>query len=146
MRAKFPYQKRKKRVGHGPGSGHGKTSCRGHKGQKSRTGAGFRRGFEGGQNPLYRSSPKRGFNHPRKREISIVNLDRIASLGEKEITPEKLVHWGIVRKIGDGLKVLGDGKLDKPLKIQAHRFSKQAKQKIEAAGGQAIVIGAGASQ
>ncbi len=141
MRAKRPYQKKKKRIGHGPGSGHGKTSTRGFKGQKSRSGRqGRRRGFEGGQNPLYRRIPKRGFNHPHKREFSIVNLERLAQLEEKEITPEKLVDWGVVRHLRDGLKVLGDGKLTKPLTIRAHQFSKQAKEKIEAAGGQAVVI------
>ncbi len=140
MRAKFPYEKRKKRVGCGPGSGHGKTACRGHKGQHSRTGSGHRRGFEGGQTPLYRRIPKRGFNHPAKKTFSIINLDRLASLEEKEITPEKLVERGVIRKLGDGLKVLGDGELKKALKVHAHRFSEQAKQKIEAAGGQAVVI------
>lgn len=140
MRAKFPYKKRKKRVGLGPGSGHGKTATRGFKGQKSRTGATHRPGFEGGQNPLYRRVPKRGFNHPRKRIYSIVNLEALTRLREKEITPEKLLEHGVLRELQDGLKVLGDGKLKKPLVIHAHRFSEPARKKIEAAGGQAVVI------
>ena len=140
MRAKFPYEKKKKRIGCGPGSGHGKTATRGHKGQRSRTGSGRRRGFEGGQNPLYRRTPKRGFNHFPRKEFSIVNLDRLTQLGEPEITPEKLLEQGVIHELKNGLKILGDGKLQKPLKIRAHRFSKQAKQRIEAAGGEAIVI------
>jgi large subunit ribosomal protein L15 len=140
MRAKFPYEKRRKRVGCGPGSGHGKTACRGHKGQHSRTGSGHRPGFEGGQNPLYRRIPKRGFNQFPKKRFAVVNLDRLAALGEKEITPEKLIEQGMIRKLGDGLKVLGEGELKKPLTVRAHRFSEQAKKKIEAAGGQAVVI------
>jgi large subunit ribosomal protein L15 len=140
MRAKFPYEKKKKRVGCGPGSGHGKTACRGHKGQHSRTGSGHRPGFEGGQTPLYRRVPKRGFTHFGRKEFAIVNLERLATLGESEITPEKLVAHGVIRALKAGLKVLGDGELKKPIKIHAHRFSGQAKQKIEAAGGQAVVI------
>lgn len=140
MRARFPYQKKKKRVGCGPGSGHGKTATRGNKGQRSRTGSGRRPGFEGGQNPLYRRIPKRGFNHPPKKEFSIVNLRHLIELKETEITPEKLLEQGVIRKLKDGLKVLGDGVLKQPLQVRAHQFSKQAKQKIEAAGGQAVVI------
>lgn len=140
MKAKRPYEKKKKRVGCGPGSGHGKTATRGTKGQKSRTGSGRRRGFEGGQNPLYRRLPKRGFNHFPKRRFSIVNLDRLVQLGETEITPEKLLERKVIKKLLDGVKILGDGKLEKPLRISANYFSKQAKQKIEAAGGEARVI------
>lgn len=140
MRAKFPYKKRKKRVGCGPGSGHGKTATRGAKGQKARSGASHRPGFEGGQNPLYRRVPKRGFNHPRKRIYSIVNLGALTRLREKEITPDKLIEQGVIHDLRDGLKVLGDGKLKKPLVIHAHRFSEPARKKIEAAGGQAVVI------
>lgn len=140
MRAKRPYEKRKKRIGCGPGSGHGKTATRGNKGQRSRTGSGRRPGFEGGQNPLYRRLPKRGFNHFPRKEFSIVNLGRLAALGEPEITPEKLLERGVIHQLKAGLKILGDGKLQKPLKIQAHRFSKQARRKIEAAGGEAVVI------
>ena len=135
MRAKFPYEKRKKRIGCGPGSGHGKTATRGNKGQRSRTGSGRRPGFEGGQNPLYRRIPKRGFNHFPKQEFSIVNLERLSQLGEREITPKLLLERGVITRLRNGVKVLGDGKLDKPLKVEAHRFSEQAKKKIEAAGG-----------
>ncbi len=140
MRAKFPYEKRKKRVGCGPGSGHGKTSCRGGKGQTARSGSSRKPGFEGGQNPLYRRIPKRGFNHPPKREFSIVNLNRLADLGEKEITPEKLLERGVIRNLRDGVKILGEGELMKALIIRAHRFSEPAKKKIEAAGGQAVTL------
>ena len=140
MRAKRPYEKRKKRIGCGPGSGHGKTATRGNKGQRSRTGSGRRPGFEGGQNPLYRRIPKRGFHNFSRKEFSIVNLDRLAELGETDITPEKLLERGVIRKLGDGLKVLGDGQLKKPLRVHAHRFSKQAQEKIVAAGGEAKVI------
>ena len=140
MRAKRPYAKKKKRVGCGPGSGHGKTATRGSKGQRSRTGSGRRPGFEGGQNPLYRRTPKRGFNHPRRKEFAIVNLEKLSRLGETEITPELLLKQGVVRDLRDGLKVLGDGEVKKALKIKAHRFSGPAKQKIEAAGGQAVLL------
>ena len=140
MRAKFPYKKKKKRVGCGPGSGHGKTATRGNKGQRSRTGSGKRRGFEGGQNPLYRRIPKRGFNHPPRKEFAIVNLDRFAELGEKEITPEKLLEHGILRNLKDGLKVLGKGELKKALVVRAHRFSESAQKKIKAAGGEVVTI------
>jgi len=140
VRAKVPYEKKKKRIGCGPGSGHGKTATRGQKGQQSRTGSGYRRGFEGGQNPLYRRIPKRGFNHFPRKEFAVVNLERLAQLNESEITPEKLKERGVVRDFQSGLKILGDGELKKPLKITAHQFSKQAKKKIEAAGGQAVTI------
>ena len=140
MRSKFPYAKRKKRVGHGPGSGHGKTSTRGNKGQRSRTGSGSRRGFEGGQNPLYRRLPKRGFNQFPRKEFAIVNVETIALLEDREITPEKLLARGMIKELKSGLKVLGNGNLKKALQVKAHRFSAQAKQKIEAAGGQAVVI------
>ena len=140
MRAKRPYEKKKKRIGHGPGSGHGKTSTRGHKGQKSRTGASHRPGFEGGQTPLYRRTPKRGFNHFPRKEFAIVNVDALSGLGEREITPEKLLQRGVIHELKTGLKILGNGNLEKPLQVKAHRFSAQAKKKIEAAGGQAVVI------
>ena len=140
MRAKHPYEKRKKRVGCGPGSGHGKTSTRGNKGQHSRTGSGHRRGFEGGQNPLYRRIPKRGFNHFPRREFAIVNVDTLSQLKEQEITPEKLLEHGVIKALKNGLKVLGDGKLERPIQVKAHRFSEQAKKKIEAAGGQAVTL------
>ena len=141
MRAKYPYEKEKKRVGCGPGSGHGKTSTRGNKGQKARTGSGrIRRGFEGGQNPIYRRLPKRGFNHFPRKEFAIVNLESLAKLNEREITPEKLIEHGLIKELKSGLKILGNGDLKTAMQVKAHRFSGQAKQKIEAAGGQAVVI------
>ena len=141
MRAKFPYRKRRKRLGCGIGSGHGKTSTKGHKGQKARSGYFMRRGFEGGQNPLYRRLPKRGFNNAAFRtEYAVVNLGRLEGLGENEITPELLMKRRVIGKIKDGLKVLGSGKLTRPLTVKAHRFSESAKEQIVKAGGQAIVI------
>ena len=141
MRAKKPYKKRRKRLGCGIGSGHGKTSTKGHKGQRARSGFSLRPGFEGGQNPLYRRLPKRGFNHDAfRREFAIVNLGRIAGLEETEITPELLKERGLVKKTGNGLKVLGAGEISKPVTIKAHRFSLSAKAKIEKAGGQAVLL------
>lgn len=127
-------------MGRGPGSGHGKTATRGTKGQQSRTGSGRRPGFEGGQNPLYRRIPKRGFSHFPRKEFAIVNLNQLSCFREDEITPKKLLEQGLIRKLSDGVKVLGEGDLRRPLRIQAHCFSKQARQKIEAAGGEARVI------
>jgi len=123
------------------GSGMGKTSTRGHKGQGSRSGSRLLRGFEGGQMPLHRRLPKRGFTNIFRTEYQIVNLDRLAGLGEKNITPEFLVQRGVVAK-GDLIKVLGDGELKSALNVQAHRFSKSAQEKITKAGGKAEVIGA----
>ncbi|MBI3306733.1 MAG: 50S ribosomal protein L15 [Candidatus Omnitrophica bacterium] len=141
MRAKFPYKKRRKRLGCGIGSGHGKTSTKGHKGQRARSGYTMRSGFEGGQNPLYRRLPKRGFNNNSfKKEYAIVNLGQLAEMKEAEITPESLVNLGVVKKMKNGLKVLGSGKISRPLVIKAHRFSESAKTAITKAGGQAIVI------
>ena len=141
MRAKFPFKKKRKRLGCGIGSGHGKTSTKGHKGQKARSGYSMRAGFEGGQNPLYRRLPKRGFNHNAfRREFSIVNLEDIAKLEETEITPEVLKARGVLKKIKTGVKVLGEGELAKPVTVKAHRFSTSAKTKIEKAGGKAILL------
>lgn len=141
MRAKFPYKKRKKRLGCGIGSGHGKTATKGHKGQRARSGYHFRPGFEGGQNPLYRRLPKRGFSHAAfKKLYSIVNLEQLAKISAKEITPELLLEKGIIKQLRSGLKVLGGGQLKKVLTVKAHLFSASAKTKIEAAGGQAIMI------
>ena len=141
MRAKRPYQKKRKRLGCGIGSGHGKTSTRGHKGQRARSGFSLRPGFEGGQNPLYRRLPKRGFNNNAFRlPYAIVNLERIASLDEKEVSPETLAARGVIKKLGAGLKVLGQGEIKKAVTVKAHRFSGSAKAKIEKAGGQAILI------
>lgn len=141
MNAKRPYKKRKKRVGCGIGSGHGKRACRGQKGQKSRSGSSMRPGFEGGQNPLYRRLPKRGFNHDAfRREFRIVNIAFLASLTEKEITPDTLVAKGLIKNMRDGLKVLGTGEIQKAVNVSAHSFSVVAKEKILKAGGQAILI------
>ncbi|HEX3551847.1 MAG TPA: 50S ribosomal protein L15 [Thermoanaerobaculia bacterium] len=123
----------KKRVGRGPGSGLGKTSGRGEKGQKSRTGYSGRPGFEGGQMPLIRRVPKRGFTNIWKTEYAVVNLSQLAEL-EGEVTAEVLVEHGLVRS-GKKVKVLGDGEIGKALTVVAHKFSKSAREKIEAAGG-----------
>jgi len=123
----------RKRVGRGPGSGLGKTSGRGEKGQKSRTGYSGRPGFEGGQMPLIRRVPKRGFTNIWKTEYAVVNLSQLAEL-EGEVTPEVLVERGLVRS-GKKVKVLGDGEIGKALTVIANKFSKSAREKIEAAGG-----------
>jgi len=133
-------RKSKKRVGRGPGSGHGKTSCRGHKGQKARTGGGTKPGFEGGQMPLQRRLPKRGFTSIFQKQYAIVNLEVIDKLSETEITPEFLIKEGIVKKIQDGIKILGSGEINRPVTIRAHAFSVSAKDKITKAQGKAEVI------
>ena len=140
MRAKFPYKKKRKRVGFGIGSGMGKTATRGQKGQNSRSGVSQRRGWEGGQTPLYRRLPKRGFNNAEFRtEYSVVNLDRLSLLGEKEVSPEVLRAKGVVKRKGL-IKILGTGEIRGAVNVKAHRFSETAKAKIEKAGGQAIQI------
>ncbi len=134
---------KKKRVGRGPGSGLGKTSGRGSKGQKSRSGYSRKRGFEGGQMPLHRRLPKRGFTNIFKREWAEVNLSELEDRFEANaaITPETLVEKGLVRKsLQKSIVILGKGEIKKVLSISAHRFSAAAKQKIEAAGGKAEVI------
>jgi len=141
MRAKFPYNKKKKRIGRGPGSGHGKTACRGQKGQLSRSGEGRTPGFEGGQNPFIRRIPKRGFHSPFKKEYAVVNLSVLDSLEESVITPQKLLERGLVREMGAGLKILGGGDLKKAVTIEAHRFSAIAQEKIKKAGGKIVFIG-----
>ncbi len=133
-------RKKRKRVGRGPGSGHGKTSCRGHKGQNSRSGGGVKPGFEGGQMPLQRRLPKRGFTNIFQKTISIVNVGSLEKLTESEITPEVLIKEGLVRKIQDGIKILGNGELTKAVTVKAHAFSASAKEKIEKAKGTAEVI------
>lgn len=131
----------KTRVGRGTGSGLGKTSGRGHKGQKSRSGGGVRPGFEGGQMPLSRRLPKRGFTNIFKKEIININLDILNSFENGTVvTPELLVEKGVIRNVKDGLKVLGNGTLEKALTVKAHGFSKAAAEKIEVAGGKAEVI------
>lgn len=133
--------KRTKRVGRGIGSGHGKTSTRGHKGQKARAGGGVRPGFEGGQMPLQRRLPKRGFTNIFKKEYAIVNVKDLNIFADgTEVTIELLQDAGIVKGIKDGVKVLGDGDLEKQLTVKANRFSKQAEDKIAARGGKTEVI------
>lgn len=134
-------KKKKKRVGHGVGSGHGKTSCKGHKGQKARSGGTKGPGFEGGQMPLQRRLPKRGFKNIFKIEFAIVNLKDINKIeGVDVITPEILIEKGIVKNIKDGVKILGGGELQKPLTIKADAFSASASAKITAAGGKVEVL------
>ena len=134
-------RKRSKRVGRGVGSGHGKTSCKGHKGQKARSGGTTGLGFEGGQMPLQRRLPKIGFKNRSKIEYAVINLDRINDLkGMDVITPEMLMEKRIIRDIKDGLKVLGDGKIERAVTVKATAFSASATEKIAAAGGKAEVI------
>jgi large subunit ribosomal protein L15 len=136
----------KKRVGRGPGSGHGKTSTRGHKGQKSRSGYSGRAGFEGGQMPLQRRLPKRGFTNIFKKEwieVNLADLDRRFEAAD-QITPDLMVERGIIKKGKlarfHGVVILGNGSVGKALNITAHRFSKSAREKIEAAGGAATLV------
>ena len=141
MRSKFPHKKKRKRLGCGPGSGHGKTSTKGHKGHKARSGYSRRPGFEGGQNPLYRRLPKRGFNNNAFGQTwAILNVGRIEKLGCSEINPEILLQRGAISSLGDGLRILGDGELSRPVTVKAHYFTGSAKTKIEKAGGQAVLI------
>lgn len=131
----------RKRVGRGTGSGMGKTSTRGHKGQNARSGGGVRPGFEGGQNPLYRRLPKRGFNNPFRKEYAIVNLEQLNRFAEgTEVTPELLMSSGVVKNPLAGIKILGDGELTVKLTVKANKFSESAVEKITAAGGKAEVI------
>ncbi|MBI4443849.1 MAG: 50S ribosomal protein L15 [Acidobacteria bacterium] len=131
-----------KRVGRGMGSGHGKTAGRGSKGQKSRSGVSFRPGFEGGQMPLQRRLPKRGFHNPFRKRFAIVNLSQLAQLGQATVSPETLLERGTIRNLYDGLKILGKGELSAPVSVSAHAFSRSAKEKILKAGGKAEVIAA----
>ena len=134
--------KNRKRVGRGPGSGLGKTAGRGEKGQKSRSGFARKPGFEGGQMPLHRRVPKRGFtNAPFRKEYACINLGRLEVFEAGTIvTPELLVRHGLLRKLRDGVKVLADGQLTKALTVHAHRFSGKAQEKIAALGGKAETI------
>ncbi|MBY6038443.1 50S ribosomal protein L15 [Fictibacillus nanhaiensis] len=134
-------RKVRNRVGRGIGSGNGKTSGRGHKGQNSRSGGGVRPGFEGGQNPLARRLPKRGFTNPTRKEYAVVNLEKLVRFEEgTEVTPELLIETGVVSSLKNGIKVLGNGKLEVKLTVKAHKFSVSAKEAIEAAGGKTEVI------
>lgn len=132
--------KKRKRVGRGDGSGHGKTSGRGHKGQGARSGGNTKPGFEGGQMPLQRRLPKRGFHNPFRVEVVVVNLSQIELLPAGEITPETLVAHGYISGKNRRVKVLADGSLSKAFTVRAHGFSAKAKEKIEAAGGKAELI------
>jgi len=135
-------KKKRKRVGRGIGSGLGKTAGRGQKGQKARSGGGVRPGFEGGQMPLQRRIPKRGFTNIFKKDISIVNIEDLEKRFEDgdEVTPEILLEKKVIKKIGDGVKILGNGDISKKLTVKAHAFSKSAVDKIQAAGGKVEVI------
>ena len=137
-----PERKKTKRVGRGPSSGMGKTATRGENGQKSRSGASIKPWFEGGQSPLYRRIPKRGFNNARfKIEYAVINLDDLNRFNDGDIvSPEVLKEKGIIKKELAGIKVLGNGTLEKKLTVRANRFSKSAVTKIEGAGGKAEVI------
>ena len=136
-------KKASKRIGRGAASGQGKTAGKGHKGQKARAGKGVRAGFEGGQMPLQRRVPKRGFNNIFAKEISAVNVAALYKAFEDgaNVTVESLVEKGLVKKAKDGVKILGNGELTKKLNVSVHAYSEAAKQKIEAAGGKAEVIG-----
>ena len=131
---------KRNRVGRGMASGNGKTSGRGHKGQKARSGGGVRRGFEGGQTPLYRRLPKRGFTNIHASNYTEVTLTMLNKSKADVVTAESLIADGIISKANDGIVVLATGNLDKKLTVQATRFTKAAKEKIEAAGGKAEVI------
>lgn len=134
-------KKTRYRVGRGVGSGNGKTSGKGHKGQNARSGGGVRPGFEGGQNPLYRRLPKRGFNNRFRTEYAIVNLSELNQFAAgTEVTPELLLQSGVVKNPKDGIKILGNGELTVGLTVKANKFSESAVEKIQAAGGKTEVI------
>ncbi len=132
----------RKRIGRGTGSGTGETAGRGMHGQKSRSGGGVRLGFEGGQNPLYLRLPKRGFsNHPFKKEFAIVNVSQLNKFNDGDVvTPELLIESGVVKKELDGIKILGNGTLEKKLTVKANKFSASAIELIEKAGGSHEVL------
>ncbi|WP_430789249.1 50S ribosomal protein L15 [Virgibacillus flavescens] len=141
MKAAEGSRKERNRVGRGMSSGNGKTSGRGHKGQKSRSGGGTRPGFEGGQMPLFQRLPKRGFTNIHRKEFAVVNLETLNRFEDgTEITPELLLEEGVVSKLKAGIKVLGNGAVEKKFTVKAHKFSASAKKAIEAAGGQTEVI------
>lgn len=134
--------KQQRRVGRGMGSGRGKYSGRGAKGQKSISGYGHLRGFEGGQMPLHRRLPKRGFsNEPFRKHFAVINVGQLEKLEGDTFTPESLMAAGVIKKLGDGLKVLGNGELTRRISVTAHLFSETALQKIQAAGGTATALG-----
>jgi large subunit ribosomal protein L15 len=139
IRAPKKASEKRKRVGRGMGSGMGKTSTRGHKGQRSRSGSRLLRGFEGGQMPLHRRLPKRGFTNIFRKEYSVVNLEKLSAMTETTITPEVLRNAGVI-KTERPLKILGDGELTAALTVKAHKFSKSAQEKITKAGGKFEVL------
>jgi len=139
IRAPKKASSNKKRVGRGMGSGMGKTSTRGHKGQRSRSGSRMMRGFEGGQMPLHRRMPKRGFTNIFRKEYNIVNLEKLAALGENTITPEVLRAAGVIHT-KHPVKILGDGEVSRAITVHAHKFSKSAREKITKAGGKFEVL------
>ncbi len=150
LRAPKKANENKKRVGRGMGSGMGKTSTRGHKGQGSRSGSSLMRGFEGGQMPLHRRLPKRGFTNIFRVEYAVLGLDRIAEVvaqdsANAELTHERLIALGLLRKKAGLIKVLANGELNSAVTVHAHKFSKAAKEAIERAGGRAVVIGEAAA-
>jgi len=131
----------RKRVGRGPGSGHGKTSCRGHKGQNSRSGGGVRPGFEGGQMPIHRRLPKRGFKNPFRKEYSVVNVGDLSRFEPNtQLDPDILKEAGLVWKMLDGVKLLGSGEISQPLVVRIHKISHSAREKIEGAGGRVEIL------
>jgi large subunit ribosomal protein L15 len=139
IRAPKKATEKRKRVGRGMGSGMGKTSTRGHKGQRSRTGSRMIRGFEGGQMPLHRRMPKRGFTNIFRKEFNIVSLERLVELGATTITPDVLRQAGVI-KTKHPVKILGDGELKSAITVHAHKFSKSAQEKIIKAGGKFEVL------
>jgi large subunit ribosomal protein L15 len=141
LRAPRKANTERKRVGRGMGSGMGKTSTRGHKGQRSRSGSHMMRGFEGGQMPLHRRLPKRGFTNIFRTEYTVVNLDRLAALNVSEIALDDYKKLGLASSKNALIKILGSGELTSAITVHAHKFSKSAAEKIEKAGGKAIVLG-----
>ncbi len=140
IRAPRKASEKRKRVGRGMGSGMGKTATRGNKGQRSRSGSRLMRGFEGGQMPLHRRLPKRGFTNIFRQEYAVVNLERLAGLGESTITPGVLAKAGLIKRAEQLVKILGDGELSSALTVHAHKFSKSAQEKITKAGGKVEVL------
>ncbi|MBD1382744.1 50S ribosomal protein L15 [Metabacillus arenae] len=134
-------RKERNRVGRGIGSGNGKTAGKGHKGQNARSGGGVRPGFEGGQTPLFQRLPKRGFTNINRKDFAVINVEKLNRFEDgTEVTPELLLETGVVSKLLAGVKILGNGKLEKKLTVKANKFSATAKEAIEAAGGTAEVI------
>ncbi len=146
LRAPKKANTERKRVGRGMGSGMGKTSTRGHKGQRSRSGSSMMRGFEGGQMPLHRRLPKRGFTNIFRTEYTVINLDRLAELNVSEIALEDYKKLGLVSSKNALVKILGSGELNSAITVHAHKFSKSAAEKIQKAGGKALVLGGAAAE